>query len=36
VVELEMTARDAQGTFTLKMWDGSGSRLVTLGNVTFP
>jgi uncharacterized protein (TIGR02268 family) len=36
VVELEMTARDAQGTFTLKMWDESGSRLVTLGNVTFP
>jgi len=36
VVELEMTARDARGTFTLKMWDESGSRLVTLGNVTFP
>ncbi|HZI03234.1 MAG TPA: DUF2381 family protein [Archangium sp.] len=36
VVELEMTARDARGTFTLKMWDESGSRLVTFGNVTFP
>lgn len=36
VVELEMTALEARGTFTLKLWDESGSRLVTLGNVTFP
>lgn len=36
VVEWEMTAREAQGTFTLMLWDESGSRLVTLGKVTFP
>ncbi|WPB80604.1 DUF2381 family protein [Archangium violaceum] len=36
VVEWEMTAREARGTFTLKLWDESGKRLVTLGNVTFP
>jgi uncharacterized protein (TIGR02268 family) len=36
VVEWELTAREAQGPFTLKLWDESGSRLVTLGNVTFP
>jgi uncharacterized protein (TIGR02268 family) len=35
VVEWVLTAREAQGTFTLKMWDESGSRLVSLGNVTF-
>jgi uncharacterized protein (TIGR02268 family) len=36
VVELELTAREARGAFTLKLWDESGRRLVTLGNVTFP
>jgi hypothetical protein len=36
VVELELTAREARDTFTLKLWDESGKRLVTLGNVIFP
>lgn len=36
VVEWELTAQEAQGLFTLKLWDESGKRLVTLGNVTFP
>ncbi|WNG30107.1 DUF2381 family protein [Cystobacter fuscus] len=36
VVEWELTAREAQGPFTLKLWDQSGKRLITLGNVTFP
>jgi hypothetical protein len=36
VVEWDLTAREARGSFTLKLWDESGSRLVTLGNVTFP
>jgi uncharacterized protein (TIGR02268 family) len=36
VVELELTAGEARGPFTLKLWDESGKRVVTLGNVTFP
>jgi uncharacterized protein (TIGR02268 family) len=36
VVETELTAREAQDTFTLKLWDETGARLVTLGQVTFP
>ena len=36
VVEWELTAREARGPFTLKLWDESGRRLVTLGNVSFP
>ncbi len=36
VVETELTAREARGPFTLKLWDETGKRLVTLGNVTFP
>ena len=36
VVEWELTAREARGPFTLKLWDESGIRLVTIGNVTFP
>jgi uncharacterized protein (TIGR02268 family) len=36
VVEWELTAQEAQGPFTLKLWDQSGKRLITLGNVTFP
>jgi uncharacterized protein (TIGR02268 family) len=36
VVEAEMVEKEARGTFTLKLWDDSGKRLVTLGNVTFP
>jgi uncharacterized protein (TIGR02268 family) len=36
VVDFELTAREARGPFTLKLWDESGKRLVTLGNVTFP
>ncbi|MFY0563890.1 DUF2381 family protein [Archangium lansingense] len=36
VVETELTAREARDTFTLKLWDETGTRLVTLGQVTFP
>lgn len=36
IVETELTAREARGPFTLKLWDESGKRVVTLGNVTFP
>jgi uncharacterized protein (TIGR02268 family) len=36
VVEWELTAREARGPFALKLWDESGMRLVTIGNVTFP
>ena len=36
VVDFELTAREARGPFTLKLWDESGKRLVTLGNVLFP
>jgi uncharacterized protein (TIGR02268 family) len=36
VVEADMTEKEAQGTFTLTLWDESGMRLVTVGNVTFP
>lgn len=36
VVETELTAREARDTFTLKLWDETGARLVTLGQVTFP
>jgi uncharacterized protein (TIGR02268 family) len=36
VVEWELTAREVRGPFTLKLWDESGMRLVTIGNVTFP
>jgi uncharacterized protein (TIGR02268 family) len=36
VVEWELTAREARGPFTLKLWDEGGMRLVTIGNVTFP
>ena len=36
VVEWELTAREARGPFTLKLWDESGKRVVTLGNVNFP
>jgi hypothetical protein len=35
VVEWDLTAREAWGLFTLKLWDESGMRLVTIGNVTF-
>jgi hypothetical protein len=33
MVELELMARES---FTLKLWDESGSRLVTLGDVAYP
>ena len=36
VVETELLEEEARGTFVLKLWDASGSRLVTVGNVTFP
>jgi len=36
VVELELPIAELQGPRTLKLWDESGGRLVTLGNVTFP
>ncbi|ATB34391.1 DUF2381 family protein [Melittangium boletus] len=36
VVELELPVAELQGPRTLKLWDESGGRLVTLGNVTFP
>ncbi|HYO67414.1 MAG TPA: DUF2381 family protein [Archangium sp.] len=36
VVETELLAQEARGTFTLKLWDENGGRLVTLGGVTFP
>ena len=36
VVDFELMAWEARGPFTLKLWDESGKRLVTLGNVTFP
>jgi uncharacterized protein (TIGR02268 family) len=35
-VETELTAQEARRTFTLKLWDDSGTRLVTLDDVTFP
>lgn len=36
VVELELPEQEARGTFSLKIWDETGMRLVTLGHVTFP
>ncbi|WP_414639164.1 DUF2381 family protein [Archangium sp.] len=36
VVETELTEREARGTYTLELWDESGSRLVSLRRVTFP
>jgi uncharacterized protein DUF2381 len=36
MVETELLAHEARGTFTLKLWDENGGRLVTLGGVTFP
>lgn len=36
VVELELTEQESRGPFKLKLWDETGTRLVTLGNVTFP
>jgi uncharacterized protein (TIGR02268 family) len=36
VVETELLEEEARGPFALKLWDASGSRLVTVGNVTFP
>jgi uncharacterized protein (TIGR02268 family) len=36
MVEAELTAEEARGRFTLKLWDASASRTVTLGGVTFP
>lgn len=36
MVEAELTKEEARGRFTLKLWDASGNRTVTLGGVTFP
>jgi uncharacterized protein (TIGR02268 family) len=36
VVETELLEEEARSPFALKLWDASGSRLVTVGNVTFP
>jgi uncharacterized protein (TIGR02268 family) len=36
LIEAEATEAEAQGTFTLKLWDASRSRSVTLTGVTFP
>ncbi len=36
MVETELTPEEARGRFTLKLWDASGTRTVTLGGVTFP
>lgn len=35
-VEAEALPSEAQGTFTLKLWDRGGMRTVTLGGVAFP
>jgi uncharacterized protein (TIGR02268 family) len=35
-VEADAPADAAAGTFTLKLWDASGARTVTLNGVTFP
>jgi uncharacterized protein (TIGR02268 family) len=36
VVEVMATEKEAQGTYTLILWDTERQRTVTLGNVTFP
>jgi uncharacterized protein (TIGR02268 family) len=36
MVETELTQEEARGRFTLKLWDASGTRTVTLGGITFP
>ena len=36
IIEAEATPDVATGTFTLKLWDASGSRTVTVSGITFP
>jgi uncharacterized protein (TIGR02268 family) len=36
VVEVPASEKEAQGTYTLVLWDAEHKRTVTLGNVTFP
>jgi uncharacterized protein (TIGR02268 family) len=36
MVEAEALPDEAQGTFTLKLWDAGGARTLTLDGVTFP
>jgi uncharacterized protein (TIGR02268 family) len=36
VVEVQATAQEARGTYTLTLWDAEKKRTVTLGDVTFP
>ncbi|MCY1077326.1 hypothetical protein [Archangium lansingense] len=35
VVEFEVTENQAQGTYTLRLWDAEG-RTAAIGKVTFP
>ncbi len=36
IIEAEASAKEARGTFTLKLWEAGGARAVVLGGVTFP
>jgi uncharacterized protein (TIGR02268 family) len=36
VVVVLATKKEARGTYTLKVWDASGQRVIILGNITFP
>lgn len=36
IVEAEATPDVTAGTFTLKMWDASGTRTITMSGITFP
>jgi hypothetical protein len=36
VVEVPASEKEAQGTYTLVLWDAEQKRTVTLGNITFP
>lgn len=36
VVEVQATAEEARGAYTLTLWDAEKKRTVTLGDVTFP
>ncbi|HYO53449.1 DUF2381 family protein [Archangium sp.] len=36
MVETELTEEEAQGRFTLKLWNTDGTRTFSVGNVTFP
>ncbi len=36
VVEVPVSKKEAQGTYTLTLWDAERQRAVGLGNITFP